>query len=233
MGYNPFETVASYGKMLAKIGVFTFANAVGAVWMLTFVVPPIGTFLAQWSLQVPLWGIKVPLGVLVVSLAWAFLSRLVKLHDRVSDVLGLRRRFDVEHILKPMAQEAGVQLSPILETKLRRKRRDLMSAVFYKYASGGTGKAVIDDHYVTMALDQWAWFWIVLEGVVTLSLAAIVLVFTENLLAAGIILLVVAGSCGLMVCSWGISVRYAQDEIHEITKDGVRKQDIAAVFNAL
>ena len=219
--------------MLAKIAVFTLASAILATMLLSVTVSTLGDALRTWAVPIPVEGISIPLGVLAVALAWTVITRLVKLHDRVSDVLGLRKRFDIQHILKPMATAVGVSLSAKQEIAMKCSRRRLMSDAFYKYASGGEGKAVIDEHYVSLALDQWAWFWIIVESMVTWALAGIILVSSAHFIAAAIVLGCVAASSLLLVLSWQASVRYAQDEIRQITQDQARQKEIAGIFNAL
>ena len=233
MGYNPFGTVSSYKEMLAKISVFTLVNALGATALVSFTVASIGNALRCWPVQIPLEGVSISLGIVSVAFAWTLIARLVKLHDRVSDVFGLRKRFDIQHTLKPMATGVGVSLSPQQQIALKYFRRKLMREVFYKYASGGEGKAVIDEHYVTLALDQWAWFWIILEGMVTWTVAGIILMSTAHFVAGAIVLGCVAAAALLLIPSWQASIRYAQDQICLITQDQTRHAEIAGIFNAL
>ena len=233
MGYNPFGTVSSYRDMLAKIGVFAFISAVLAVSFLRQQVPSIDDVLRPYSLSVPIAGVSVPLGTLVIAFSWAFVCRVIKLHDRVSDLLGIRRKFDVKHVLKPMAAVAGVDLTPRGLAALECQRKRLMNELFYRYTSSGTGRAVIDSHYITMALDQWTWFWVILEAMVTWGLVAAVLLFSRRFLAPAIIVIVGGGSVLLLSWSWRASIRYARDEIDQILTDEQRKAVVTGQFDAL
>ena len=124
--------------------------------------------------------VEVEFGVatVVIAFALAAVAYVAKLHDRVSDLFGIRARFDVNEILKPSALATGTPLSPSQIQKLRAKRLDLMGPVFYKFAS--SGKPIIDPHYITMALTQWSWYWVVIELNVVVGLVAIALLFASQ-----------------------------------------------------
>jgi hypothetical protein len=99
----------------------------------------------------PVKGLKL-LYVVVPELV-AILSRFIKLHDRVSDVLGLRATIDVQWILLPLARGSGAMLDDTRELAVRLQRIGLMYKVFYPFVS--VPDAVVDRQLVRTALDNW------------------------------------------------------------------------------
>jgi hypothetical protein len=164
MSLNPFAPVSDYPSMLNKIALYTFGVTLLAGFCVYSRVPQIRPWLLPVEVAVPEFPVKVPMGVLLVAFGVAFLSRTVKLHDRISDVFGIRKRFDVEVILFPMAAASGAALTLDQQESVRNNRLNLMSKVFYRYATSSPGKAVIEAHAITMALDQWSWYWILVEA---------------------------------------------------------------------
>jgi hypothetical protein len=163
----------------------------------------------------------------------AFISRLFKLHDRVSDALGIRRRFDRTEILLPMAAASGASLTVDQIEQFGAERGALMGKVFYKYASSDDKKTQIDVHYVTMALDQWSWYWVILEALLVVGLGGVISILVGRrglgLIAAGIVL----AGIGLLQVVRSTCAKYARDEIREILKVKGAPAAVRNVFNAL
>src|SRR5207249_3941140 len=114
----------------------------------------------------------------------ALLFRIFKMHDRLSDVFGIRKRFDLDEILAPLSKGAGVPFTKPMRARATSRRDSLMASVFYAYASGTEGKAKIDPHLVTMALDQWSWFWILAEAVFVMVATGVALLIAGRYKAA-------------------------------------------------
>src|SRR5262249_16958565 len=111
MGFNPFASVCDYPGMLNKIATYTFFVTLLVVWFLRMEIPQVATVLSNLTLHVPLAsGLTLPLGTVLPAFVGAFLSRVLKLHDRLSDMLRLRQRFDVAAILLPLAVGSGTAL---------------------------------------------------------------------------------------------------------------------------
>src|SRR5664279_4659483 len=111
MTLSPFSTISSYAAMLNKIATATFSVSVVAFGLLYWQVPAVSGFVPSWPVKIPETEVEVPLVVLVGALAFALFSRAIKLHDRLSDLFGIRDRFDVQAILLPMAAASGAALS--------------------------------------------------------------------------------------------------------------------------
>lgn len=143
--------------MLNKIAIFTFCESIAATALLRWHIPQVDSFLKPFSFMVGAEGFSFPLGTILPAFIVAFISRAFKLHDRLSDLFNIRLRFDVQEILKPMALAAGVTFSIEAIERLKNRRNKLMNDLFYQYASSTPGKAKIDGHYISLALDQWTW----------------------------------------------------------------------------
>jgi hypothetical protein len=110
----------------------------------------------------------------VIALVVALLTRAVKLHDLISGVFGIRKRFDRKHILFPLATLVGHPLTDCQRKVVIAKRHDLMREVFYRYASSRADAPLVDKHEIEHALDAWSWFWVCIEAPVFLTIAGII-----------------------------------------------------------
>jgi hypothetical protein len=234
MGFNPFGTVDSYPSMLNKIATFTFIGLILAVWLLREVFGDLDAFLKPLNVRIPIQsGLSIPLGTLLPAFVIALLSRIFKLHDRLSDLLGIRKRFDVSDILFPLALGCFTNLSPTQIRRIRNNRQDLMQKVFYKYVSSSPGSAVIDQHYIIMALDQWCWYWIVLELSALAFMLAMILLIGGKYLLAALLFLSVLIATSLLFHIRKLCSDYAMQEIEQIIATHVRRESIAEEFRAL
>lgn len=231
MTLNPFAAIGDYPAMLNKIAISTFFTTLSCIFLLRYQVPEVAQLLDCWKYTVPVEKFEIPVGVLLPALVVAVLSRVTKLHDRVSDLFRIRARFDIEAILFPLALGSCVSLTVDQIKKLRQQRRRLMGETFYMYASGTN--PVIDKHYVTMALDHWTWYWMLLEATVVLGLTGILLLLFSRPMAAACAELGVLVAMGILACLRTGCVSYALDEVREILKDYSRSTAISGVFGAL
>jgi hypothetical protein len=231
MSFNPFGAVTDRLQMRSKIALFTLLIALAAVWFLRKQLPPLDHVLKAFSIEVDvIGGLSLPLGTLLPALTVAVLSYAFELHDKLSDLLGIRQRFDVNKILLPMAMEVGVDFSGCRGRLLITNRRSLMRRTFYRYVSGDPTQSTIDTHYVHQALDAWAWYWIFLEGAIIAAITALFLLIEGKLKAtflaagAGVVFIV------LVVLMRPTCARRARDEIDAILDDENRKKYVRRVF---
>ncbi|MDP1690308.1 MAG: hypothetical protein Q8L52_03885 [bacterium] len=235
MKFDLFRAVSDYPSMLNKIATFVFIIAMLLLGFIRNHIPAVEQFLAPYNYKIYLnnnWTI--PIGTILPAFIIALLSRILKFHDRISDLFGIRQRFDVQNILYPMALAVSPNLFLTQIKLLNERRNELMVKVFYKYASGTSGKAVIDSHYITMALDQWSWYWIVLEGLTLTTITSLVLLFSGDAISSAILLIIVlAAGLTLLPMIIKLCARYALNEIEQIISDQNRKNEIERVFRAL
>ena len=234
MSLNPFSAVSDYSSMLNKIAFFTFAISLLLTLLVCGQSPIAEEALSFCPIQIPILGAKFALGLVLPALGIAIVARITKLHDRVSDLLGIRQAFDTEYILKGIVTKLGMNLTPEIDAAFKLSRDKIMADVFYRYASSGKDAAKIDSHYITLALDQWCWFWIVVEGVVVSIAASVVLLFLGQYLAASVLLFLSVGvGILLLACIWRACIRYADAELDQILSDQNRRDEIHARLHAL
>jgi hypothetical protein len=220
--------------MLNKIAASTFFVAIGGLVLLRYQFASVRSLLDPLSLPIPLGsGFSLPLGMVLPALLLAVLGRMFKLHDRISDVFLIRQRFDISEILLPLAIGSGASLNTDQIRRIRKDRESLMYKVFYKYASSTPGKALIDSHYITMALDQWCWYWIVLEATFLAFVLAATFSLTARYLLGDIFLSVVLGALVFMQLLRKLCSDYALQEVDAILQQPARKLEVAEVFRAL
>ncbi|MEW5870751.1 MAG: hypothetical protein AB1894_15870 [Chloroflexota bacterium] len=232
MKINPFSAVEDYPQMLNKISAFVTLISLGCVLLLRFRITEIDNFFNGLLVQVNIFDNPISLGTVLLAVLIALISRIIKLHDRISDVMKIRYFFDIYHILIPMSLLSEANLTSNEIERIKHDRKNIMRDVFYKYATSG-GKEVIDKHYITMALDQWTWFWILLEGSVLLVITAAISYFYKDAFSTSWLLFIVLVSTIVMYFSYNQSVVYAEDEIKLILENDERKMAIKGVFDAL
>lgn len=233
MDFNPFTTAGDYPKMLNKIATFTFFGALLSIWLLRYEIPYLDNILKPFSVSIPIGGVSISFGTLLPAFVIATISRFLKLHDRISDLFGIRRRFDVSEILLPMATASGAAIDTDQIRTAKTSRKSLMYRVFYKYASGTKGKAAIDSHYIIMALDQWSWYWILLELTFLALLVAATLGATAHYQLAMWFLIGVMLALALLQAIRKFCSDYALQEVEAILENPARRLEIAEVFRAL
>lgn len=226
----PFTAPKDYPEMLNKIGIFTLAGALILTWAVAHANPMVIAFLFAGSLKVPIAGLDLPPLFVIPGLLVAILFRVVKLHDRVSDLFRIREDFDLCEILAPLAAGVGVATTPSVLRAYRASRNELMNRVFYRYA--GSSDPKIPQHYITMALDTWTWFWIVTEfevyGLIGAGLLIWSKVYTHATLLLGLMWL------GLLGMYWlrRSCASHAHTQVALILEDEARRAQIKSALNA-
>lgn len=228
MNLFPFTTIQSYADMLKKFSFFTFFIVSFLIFFLGNQVPELNESLNRGDVAIEVLKINVPLTNIILAILITFISRAIKLHDRLSDVFGIRSRFEINHILLPMANLLDLDISEESLEKLiiKENRDDVMYGNFYKYASSDPEKTVIDRHSVTLALDQWSWFWIILKTMFFSLISGFILLFYREFfyVIVGIVLELLL--LLLLRASYRISIRLARRQVKEILDDDARKNKI-------
>jgi hypothetical protein len=169
----------------------------------------------------------------VLALAAAVISQALHLHDRISDLFGIRASFDEEKILFPLAARVGSNLTPRQYDTARSQRRHLMYDVFYRYTSSRADHPLVDKHNIEHALAAWSWFWVCVEGVFFIGLAAIVAFFSRG----GILAIYLAAAAALVfvlaVAQHARLARYARPQVEAIAADPTAAAAVRDRFNAL
>lgn len=234
MSLNPFSTVKDYATMLNRIAIYTFAVSLVAVIILRNNITSLEDLLKKLNLLIPVFnGVQLPAGTVLPAIIVAFVSRSIKIHDRISDIFQIRKRFDIYHILFPLAIASSSTCTASKIDFIKNNRKDLMKKVFYKYASSDPDKALIESHYITMALDQWSWYWIVLEAISILFITSIALSFFSKFFISFILTLLVLVGIGFLQLVKFQCSKYALQQVEQIISDNTRKLEVQGVFNAL
>lgn len=93
----------NYSEMLGQVAFCTFCVLCFAASVVTFLAPGWSEALGP-SLELPMVKLKIPGAYLVVVAVLTFLFRTFKLHDQISDLLGIRKRYDYENVFLPVFQ---------------------------------------------------------------------------------------------------------------------------------
>ena len=232
MPLNPLAAVTDYQSMLNRIFWFTTACALAAIWMLRLNSPVIDALLSRVDFAVAIQGerlLPTPGGYLLPALAIGILTRVFRLHARVSDWLGIRECFDLEVIIGEMAHRLDVDLNAISEQQLQRERHNIMRKAFYPFVSGSQPQ--IDHQLILQALDAWSWFWVGVEGALLFAVTGLGLIaFHAHGAGAGVL------GAALVVATIGLPAirnqckRYAVAQVRAILDDRGR---VAVVRSAL
>lgn len=229
-----FSEPKNYSEMLTRIMIFTFFISLVLVGVVAHDLPSVWRFLhPNWlTFSIEALGLKdVPPAYVIVAFLISFVARITKLHDRVSDVFGIRERFDLHEILTPLAGGVGIPIDLERMEKFTERRRQIMGDVFYKYAS--STNSVIDQHLIWTALEKWSWFWVCIEGTVIAVLAFLILLATGTFRDAAFL-----GAVNLIATLAATQTNRAcasitHTEVREILKDVQRRKDIEATLRAV
>lgn len=227
-----FGQPADYSDMLQRIFYMTVASGFFCTILLAKASPTFQELINSISTQAdigPIKNIKV-LYVLIPFIIGA-ISRILKLHDRISDVFKIRLRFDTRFILFPLAQDAKIELTEDLKKKIKQNRVAVMYKVFYEYA--GFKSPVIDEQLVRTAADNWGWFWVFVESSIIFFVTAVLLVFLNKWYYVLFCICIILGEMIFMIFQWSACKRCARRQIDAILSDCNRKDKIAAHFQSL
>jgi hypothetical protein len=232
---NPLAPVTDYQSMLNRIFWFTSVSALVAVWMLRQHNSDLSDILHQIDFQVEFGGDKtlpIPGGYLFPALGVGMLTRIYRLHARISDSLGIRRCFDIDVIIAEFALQMDVDLTSVDYEQLVRLRPSIMRTAFYPYVSGS--RPSIDPQLIHQALDAWSWFWVGVEATFVFIMAGFGLI-AGGAFEAGLETLggtIVVAAIGLPAMR-GQCSRYAVAQVRTIVADPVRAAAISAAFAEL
>ena len=232
---NPLAPVTDYQSMLNRIFWFTSTSALVAIWMLRLHNPALSGLLSQIDFKVEFGGEKIlpiPGGYLFPALAVGLLTRIYRLHARISDALGIRRCFDIDVIIAEFAPLVNVDLSSIAYEMLVECRPSIMRAAFYPFVS--SSRPSIDQQLVYQALDAWSWFWVGIEATFVFILLGFGLIAggTYEVGLETIGGAIIFAAIGLPAMR-GQCIRYAIAQVRPIAADPARAAAIRAAFAEL
>lgn len=169
----------------------------------------------------------------VIAFIVAAISHIIQLHDKISDTLGIRRRFDRNNIILPLGVLVGSHLTPNQLNSIPQNRNTIMTEIFYRYASSRADNPLVDKHNIEHAIGAWAWFWIAIEAI---FFAVISLFIFAAFSASGMVI----AFLGYLVVLFALAFylynrveRLVRPEIEQIVADPTAKQAIKNSLNAL
>jgi hypothetical protein len=223
---------ADYSEMLQRVFWFSAMTGIICTFLLAQNSPAIQEFLDSVSTQVdfgPLKSIKIL--YILVPAAIALLSRIIKLHDRISNVFRIRFTFDTKFFLFPLCEGANVVLTSDKKRAIKKSREESMYATVYKYA--GFKNPVIDCQLVRTAADNWGWFWVFVESSFLVGLTAAFFTFRTQWGYTEGLLWVLLVECVLLWIQWRACIRSARPQVKAILDDQQRFHEIRNYFNNL
>lgn len=168
-------------------------------------------------------------GVVILTI----LFRVVKLHDRISDVLGIRKRYDYENIILPLY--LGVNgpnaIRPDPE-KVHLSRARIMRASFYRYTNGKDPLS-IDSHFVEMAWESLALYWGITEAIFIQLILALAMTISGALRLGFYFGLLVTVLGALYLLAERHCIRQTSQEVGEILASPDRRNQIKAAFDEI
>jgi len=235
-----FSTPQNYSQMRKKIAGF----AVYEVYFITLFlrdIPQIGhlfrsieTYKSFGALLAtfPNSG-SLNLAGLIVAVLVAVLCHVAQLYNRISDLFGIRRRFDRDHILVPLATRAGVGRAQEKVESILKIRHSVMDDVFYRYASSTDVAPLAGRHNIEQALGAWSWFWAGVECFIFLILGALIAcLFSATVLAWAFVILASIVFIGTTLQHSRLP-KYARSQVDAIASDPAAIQAIKGRFDAL
>jgi hypothetical protein len=219
-----------------------YPKALNIIALSTFVVLGVSSFIflryepamARGPMfELPIIKLQMPFiwvgGIMVVSI----LFRIVKLHDRISDLLSIREKYDVNEIISPIFSNVMPQSKLPERDALILHRRTLMKRIFYRYAPGPPGKNAISDHLVAMAWESLCLYWIVTEAAFVLAVFTICSALLALTNASLIFLALFSVSFSLCFVAIAQCKKQTKEEIEAILDNDDRKHEIRSVFNEI
>lgn len=222
----------SYSDMLKRIFAATFIMGVVCIFALAAGSPTMHSLLEMWSLTVSVGPVdNVKMLYVLIPLVAAVLARVFFVHNKLSDLFGIRMRFDIENILKPLAVGVGIPTTGSAWDQIENNRELAMTRTFYRYASFKDPQ--IDVQLVRSAADRWAWFWCTIEPQIILFATAIALA----ILGAWIELFAILAVAGILaliaILLWPQLRAGARNQIAEILTMEDWKSDVRAALQNL
>jgi hypothetical protein len=218
--------------MLKRIFYATVAIGILCTFAVAAVSPAARAFFESWDAEA---GIGILKGVkalyVLIPLLIAVLTRIFLVHDKISDLLGLRRRFDIENILRPLAEGVGLPATETTWEQVQQCRDQAMTRTFYRYASFQDPK--IDVQLVRTAADRWAWFWCTIEPQVVLLISGIMFAVLGAWVVLGVVLAAMAVLILIALVLWSQLKRDAERQVAEILSREDWKSDIRVALASL
>lgn len=217
----------SYSEILQRIFFFSVATGICCSIILAKASPAFKAFMDSIPNEAEIPFIKgLKASYVLIPLVISFISIRLRLHDKISDLLCIRFLFDTKHILYPLAELSGHDLTSEIKSAINKKRESAMYAVFYPYA--GFADPKIDKQLVRTALDNWGWFWVDVETILLCVLTMIILICLGNCLYIKLFAVILFVLLIFILYQWFACKSSAKRQVTAILDDPLRK---SAIYN--
>lgn len=224
-----FGQPESYSDMLERIFIFTLGIGFICVFWLSASSPAVKDILDSISMETEIGIVKgVKALYVLIPLIIAIFSRVIRLHDKISDLFSIRHSFDTKYILIPLAQQVG---SNIESDVIKKNRIEMMYKVFYPYA--GFKDPSIDAQLIRSALDNWGWYWVELEAICLFLLTMIIFLIMEKITQSFVSFIIGLFLIALSFYQYKVCISSAKAELNAILDDDKRKKEILDCFSVL
>lgn len=211
-----FKSTKSYDEMVDKISQSVFVISSILLFLLSQMCPEFMTILEKLSFGATfsVFNIKLSIALFYAPLLMGLFEHMFKLHDVWSSILGIRKRYDKNIVVKEIISRCALKTD---YRKLSVKQvRKIMSACFYRYAS--STDPVIDSHYITITLTEWCWFWILLDTLILIDIIGLIWLIVSWWSWINLIWIIGVNAI-LLTLMWlvkRITIKYTKDEISAI-----------------
>jgi len=218
--------------MLDKVSLFNFFGGIILFYVLGLNIPEVGRLLYSYNFDLEVAGSKFTFLNVAIPFIVAMISRIIKLHDKISDLLRIRERYDINCVIKPIILGVNKNPSEFLST-ITIQRREILEKIFYKYTSTDQSNCKINHHFVVMVMDQMAWYWIFVEYLFLVTISIIIgFIFWNIQLIIGLVItwLVLFFFSKLIL---RIAKKYTKIEVNQIVSNPPFAKEIKKVLNEL
>jgi hypothetical protein len=224
-----FGQPKSYSDMLERIFYFTLGIGFCCVFWLSTSSPSVKDILDSISMETDIGIIKgVKALYVIIPLLVAIISRIIRLHDKISDLFLIRQNFDTKYILIPMARQVGSTASSFV---IKKNRVNMMYKVFYQYA--GFKDPVIDAQLTRSALDNWGWYWVTLEAACLFLITMVIFLIIDKITQFFVSFVIGLFLIAFSFYQYKVCIGSATAELNAILYDDNRKKAIFDSFSIL
>ncbi len=211
-----FENPKSYAEMTKKISYTVFLFTMFGLFFVSQISSDFSDFMKDISFKMSaeVYGMKLYISLLYIPIVIAILENVFSFHDKLSDLLGIRYRYDKNIVIRHYLQV--LNMDKYIDKIDTKNREIIMNEVFYKYASSTSPQ--IDPHFIYLALGSWSWYWILLDTFsVTLFVGMFLLLKYYSLSALIIIIIVLFSLYAFMFIKRNTDcIKYSTAEVDAI-----------------
>ena len=220
-----FGIPRNYMDMIEKISKCVFTTSLFLLFIFSNIDQGFGEFLTKISFgaKTDVFGIELSMALFYLPLATSLLEHIFQIHDRLSDLLIIRKSYDRNVIAHDILRrlDMGDRINHLSDNGTKA----VLNKAFYKYASSTNSK--IDPHIIYLTLNKWCWFWIILDLTVLILAVGVAFVCVKwSIVNLMILEIVVVGMIIIMCTLLNQIISFTKQEIDEIFSDIERKSNI-------